>query len=162
MPLPHLRVLYVYHLHDYRFDWLASNPTLGNLTHLACWPHAHEPHDAEAYITFQGARALFHSPHLARLTPLQLRPTDVGDKGCEELVGAGILKRLQTLDLTNGCITDAGARMLAGCPDLRRLHKLTLTGNGLTPAGVAALQAVGIPVETEYQFDEDRIANLEY
>jgi uncharacterized protein (TIGR02996 family) len=162
MPLPHLRVLYVHHLHIYPLEVLAANSTLGNLTRLACWAHALEPRDAAAYITFHGARALFHSPHLARLTHLQLRQSDVGDEGCEEIVRSGLLERLQTLDLTGGCVTDAGARTLAACPALRRLKKLTLTANGLTPAGVAALDAVGILVEAGGQFDEDRISDLEY
>jgi hypothetical protein len=155
MPLPRLRVLYVYHLHEYPLEVLANNPSLGNLTELACWPHGLEPGDQEAYITLDGVRALVHSPHLRALTHLMLRLNDMGDEGCDEIVRSGILKRLRRLDLTGGRVTDAGARILAACPDLRRLEHLSLANNMLTDAAIDALTATGVPLEADQQFDLD-------
>jgi hypothetical protein len=155
LPFPHLKVLYVYHLHDYPLEYLADNSTLGNLERLALWPHGLEYDDEAAYITFEGVRALVHSPHLKKLTHLQLRLTDLGDEGCAEIVRSGILRRLKTLDITGGRVTDAGARVLAACPDLKHLERLEIVNNWLTPAGVAALQAVGINVEAKEQLNPD-------
>ncbi len=155
LPLPHLRVLYVYHLHEYPLEVLADNPTLGNLTQLACWPHALEPGDNDAYIQLEGVRALVHSPHLKKLTHLQLRLSDTGDEGCEEMVRSGILGRLCSLDLTGGRVTDVGARILADCRELRHLERLDLTNNMLTGAGIAALRKAGVTVEADQQFEYD-------
>src|SRR5262245_58323153 len=43
LPMPHLRVLHVYHIREYPLARLASNASLGRLTELKCWPHALEP-----------------------------------------------------------------------------------------------------------------------
>src|SRR5262249_38112871 len=112
------------------------------------------------YITRAGVRAVLNSPHLASLTHLRLRMTDVGDRGCKEIVESGILKRLQVLDLAHGCIGDAGAKALAACPDLRRLELLDLTRNQLTPSGIKSLKATGVKLKADKQhgpqsLDED-------
>jgi uncharacterized protein (TIGR02996 family) len=157
LPLPHLRVLHVHHLHEYPLEVLAANRSLGNVRELAFWPHALEPDDDAAYITPEAARALFHSPHLKSLTHLEMRLTDFGDAGCEEIVRSGILKRLKVLNLTGGRITDTGARTLAACPDLKHLEKLDLTNNALTGAGIQALKAAGVALEAAQQFNADSL-----
>jgi uncharacterized protein (TIGR02996 family) len=155
MNLPTLRTLYIYHIHEYPLEVLAANRSLSNLEELALWPHGLEPGDDAAYITFEGVRALVHSPHLPKLAHLQIRLSDLGDRGCEEIVRSGILKRLRSLDLRGGCVTDAGARTLAACPDLKRLERVEIGNNWLSPAGVAVLQKVGIHVEAKDQFEND-------
>jgi uncharacterized protein (TIGR02996 family) len=153
--LTHLRILEVDHLHHYPLERLARNPALGQLTQLRFHPHGLD-HD-EAYIRLPGLRALIRSPHLRSLTQLRLCLSDMGDKGCEEIVNSGFLKRLKVLDLSHGCITDEGARLLAACPDLGHLELLNLNYNALTQKGINALKAVGIPVLTKDQFSEDEI-----
>jgi uncharacterized protein (TIGR02996 family) len=152
MLLPHLRVLQIYHNHNYPLDKLAKNASLGNLTHLLCHPHGLEPGD-DAYIRLKGLKAVVNSPHLKSLTHLRLRLADFGDKGAEEIVKSGILERLKVLDLRHGRITDAGARALAGCPDLKNLELLDLSFNMLTAAGVDELKATGISVRLGHQHD---------
>src|SRR5262249_43261271 len=71
-----LRVLQIYHCHEYPLELLAKNPSLGNLTHLLCWPHGLEPDD-EAYIRSAHVEALARSPHLKSLTHLRLRCSDM-------------------------------------------------------------------------------------
>jgi uncharacterized protein (TIGR02996 family) len=158
LPMPHLRTLYAYHLHEYPLEVLAANPSLGKLTTLACWPHALEPEDDRAYIQLDDFRALIRSPHLKALTHLALHLTDVGDEGMAALVESGLLSRLRVLDLHQGRVTDEGARILAGCPDLPRLERLRLSQNQLTPEGVALLQATGVPLEAAGQHAPESIA----
>jgi uncharacterized protein (TIGR02996 family) len=162
LPLPRLRLLEVFHLHDYRLDVLAGNATLANLEHLSLWPHMLEPGDTGAYITAEAARALVRSTHLPRLRVLELRNSDLGDAGCQEIVRSGLLKRLKVLDLTNGRVTDAGARTLAACPDLKDLELLNVSGNMLTEEGVAALRATGIRVESAQQYGEASLDEVAY
>jgi uncharacterized protein (TIGR02996 family) len=150
LPLPNLRVLQIYHSYDYALSKLANNPSMGNLTHLLCHPHALE-YDAKAYIRLAELRAVVNSPNLKSLTHLRLRLADFGDKGCQEIVNSGILKRLKVLDLRHGCITDKGAKALADCPDLKNLQMLDVSRNELTDEGIAALKATGINVDTSYQ-----------
>jgi hypothetical protein len=138
--LAKLRVLQIYHNRHYPLEILAANPAFPNLTHLLLHPHALKPDDQGAYITLDGVRAIVHSPHLRSLAHLQLRLSDLGDEGCEEIARSGILKRLKTLDLKYGRIGDRGAEILAGCPDLRNLELLEVSYNQLTDAGIAALK----------------------
>jgi uncharacterized protein (TIGR02996 family) len=159
--LEHLRILQVYHVHHYPLDLLAGNPCLGRLTHLLLHPHGLEPGD-QPYISLAGLDAILRSRHLQSLTHLQLRLSDVGDRGCEEIVRSGILKRLKMLDLRHGCITDAGARTLGACPDLKNLEMLDVNRNSLTAAGIAALKGVGIPVAVDDQHTTQEIANNLY
>jgi uncharacterized protein (TIGR02996 family) len=144
--LDNLRLLKVYHISTlHRLEVLAANPSLGKLTHLLFQPPSLNFQD-EPSINLEGARALFHSPHLPSLTHLQLRMSGIGDAGCEEIVRSGILKRLKVLDLRFGTITDAGAETLAACPDTRGLKRLELDANLLTDEGISALKAQRIKV----------------
>jgi hypothetical protein len=154
LPLPHLRILRYDHELDYPLDVLADNPTLGNLTHLLCHPHAQRPEDLVAYIRLDQLRAVCRSPHLARLTHLQLRLTDFGDQGIEEIIQSGLLKRLRVLDLSLGCASDQGAALLAARPELKNLALLDLSANALTDEGIAALKATGVNVVAERQHGE--------
>jgi uncharacterized protein (TIGR02996 family) len=162
LPLPHLRVLHVYHLYDYPLGILARNATLGNLRVLSVWPHGLEPGHEAAYISAQEFCNLVASPHLKGLTQLEVHLSDLGDDGCAALVRSGKLKHLKVLDLSRGRITDAGARALAACPDLKRLERLDLGQNALTAAGVAALRATGVNLVADQQFNAAQIGQFEY
>jgi uncharacterized protein (TIGR02996 family) len=160
--LDRLRVLRVYHFgvrgnagerarYEYPLDVLAANPALGNLTHVLFHPHQEEYHPAHygrgrrpSFLPLGQVRALVRSPHLKKLTHLQLRLSNMGDEGCEVLVASGILRRLTWLDLRHGCVTDDGARLLAACPDVAHLEHLDLSRNALTIEGIRALQAAGV------------------
>jgi uncharacterized protein (TIGR02996 family) len=147
--LKRLRVLQLYHGFPYPLEILAANPAFGNLTQLLVHPHA-TPWDGSA-IRLEQVRAVVCSRHLGNLTHLQLRLSDMGDRGCEEVVRSGVLRRLKVLDLRHGCITDEGARTLAACPDLRNLELLDVQRNRLMAAGVRALKGAGIWVRVENQ-----------
>ncbi len=137
--LTNLRIMQIYHNYHYPLEILAANPTFRNLTHLLLFPHAIES-SHQPYVNLAGVRALVHSPHLPKLMHLQLRLSDMGDEGCEEIVRSGILKRLRYLDLMFGRISDRGAEILAGCPDLRNLGLLDVSSNRLTDSGITALE----------------------
>ncbi len=162
--LRHLRVLRLYHLGDlgsrgerdryeYPLDVLSANEALGNLTHLLFHPHQEEYQGAIAaegprpcFLPLEQVEALVRSPHLGKLTHLQLRLSNMGDAGVRVLLDSGILRRLRWLDLRHGCISDAGARLLAACPDLAHLEHLDLSRNAVTAQGLALLQARGVRV----------------
>jgi uncharacterized protein (TIGR02996 family) len=151
--LKRLRVLQLYHDFPYPLETLAGNSAFSNLTHLLVHPHA-TPWDGSA-IGLEQVRAVVRSRQLRNLTHLQLRLSDMGDKGCEEIVRSGVLGRLKVLDLRHGCVTDEGARALAACPDLRNLELLDVQRNRLTAAGVKALKSAGIWVRAENQQQPD-------
>jgi uncharacterized protein (TIGR02996 family) len=150
LPMPRLRVLQLYHGLSYPLEELAKNPSLTNLTHLLCHPHALDQRDSP-YIRHTQLRAVCRSPYLKALTHLRLRLTDFGDFGAKELVESGILKRLKVLDLRHGCMSNDGAKLLAACPDLRNLEHIALSHNALTTAGANALRATKVPVELGHQ-----------
>src|SRR5579871_4283305 len=137
--LNNLRVLQVCGYNDpYPLEVLAGNPALKNLTHL----QLQCVQSGDLLIDLAGARAIVHSPHLPKLTHLQMHRANLGDVGCTDIVTSGILKRLKVLDLRHGEITDSGARTLADCPDLRNLELLDIERNGLTQTGIDALRRV--------------------
>jgi uncharacterized protein (TIGR02996 family) len=155
--LPRLRILQLYHSWEYQLDKLAANRTLTSLTHLLCHPHAllnprsvRDPADAP-YIRLPELKAVCHSTVLQSLTHLRLRLTDFGDDGIREIIDSGLLGRLKVLDLRHGRVTDAGARLLASRSELQELELLDLTNNELTGEGIAALEATGAQVRTDYQ-----------
>ena len=152
--LDHLRVLQVYHNHNYPLALLAKNPSLGKLTHLLTHPHALDPSEEEehSYIRTPAVKALVNTTMLPSLTHLQLRLSDMGDKGVKEIITSGILGRLKVLDLRHGCITDAGANQLAKCADAKKLERLVLINNNLTEAGIAALKTAGVNVDARSQW----------
>lgn len=166
--LTSLRVLRMYALgepyaapenYEIPLDVLAANPALGNLTHLHLHPHFT---DEDSFIPLSRIAPLLHSPHLKKLTHLQLRLSDMGDAGAREIVKSGILKRLKVLDLRHGEITDEGARMFADCPDTKRLEKLDLSRNGVTAAGLAVLRAAGINAVAERPLTKNELEGREY
>lgn len=160
--MPTLRKLTVHHIYAYPLEILAANKSLANVTHLSFWPHGLEPDDEAAYITPEGALALFRAPHLTSLQHLVLRNSDAGDEGMTALVASGLLKRLTTLCLAGGCVTDAGAHTLAACADLRHLEALDISNNMIGPAGEAALRATGVKLEFGHQNNPDGRDEREY
>lgn len=154
--LRNLRVLRYYHGIVYPLQALASNPALGRLTHLMCYPHSGTGYNTQTgefdgVIHREHVRAIVNSPHLTALTHLQLRSCSGGDEMVEDVISSGILKRLDVLDLRHGRITDAGARQLAACPDARRLKVLDVVRNRLTGAGISTLNQAGIKARTDRQ-----------
>jgi hypothetical protein len=159
--LDNLRILQLYHNLRYPLGRLAKNPSLGKLTHLLCHPHALED---DPSIRLPAVRELVRAKTLPALTHLQLRLSDMGDKGVKEIIDSGILKRLKVLDLRHGCITDAGAQRLAGCADLKNLELLDLTHNAMTDAGTQALRATSVKVnaDNQWSFTGDPYEEQEY
>lgn len=162
--LTNLRVLQMYALgtpyargeYEIQLDVLAGNPALGNLTHLQLHPHFAFD---RSFIPLHRVAPVFRSPHLKKLTHLQLRLSDMGDDGIREIIASDILKQLKWLDLRHGCITDDGARLLAACPDAKRLERIDLSYNGVTATGLATLRkakinAVANNTLTQAQLDE--------
>jgi uncharacterized protein (TIGR02996 family) len=178
--LSRLRVLRLYHFgavgtlgprqrYEYPLDVLAANTALGNLAHLLFHPHSEESllpleetEHLPSFLPLEQVQALVQSPHLPRLTHLQLRLSNMGDDGVRLLIDSGMLRRLRWLDLQHGCITDEGARLLAACPDLRNLEHLNLSRNAVSAAGLALLQATGVTVRAEYPLTPGDLAADEY
>ena len=171
--LTRLRVLRAYHLgrrrgeegYEYPLDVLAANPAFANLTHLQFHPHWPEEGweaTARSYIPLDQVRALVRSPHLTKLTHLQLRLSDMGDDGVREIIASGILKRLKWLDLRHGCITDEGAALLAVWPDAKNLERLDLSRNAVTAGGLAALRAAGVNAVANNPLTQPELDTREY
>jgi uncharacterized protein (TIGR02996 family) len=88
----------------------------------------------------EGALALACSPHLARLTRLDLSSCRLTDAGAAVLAGTPVLARLTSLRLAYNNLTSNGAEVLAGSPRLARLTTLDLVGNaGIDRRAAAAL-----------------------
>jgi uncharacterized protein (TIGR02996 family) len=182
--LSHLRVLRVYHLgvrgndvarprYEYPLDVLAANSALANLTHLLFHPHQDEYHPSmydesqrtdrsPSFLPLEQVRALVRSPHLSRLTHLQLRLSNIGDDGVREIINSGILARLKWLDLRHGCITDAGARLLANSRNAQRLEYLDLSRNAVTDAGLALLRSAGVPALADNPLRPSELEDQQY
>jgi uncharacterized protein (TIGR02996 family) len=120
---------------------LARNPALAALTHLLVHPRFP---NGRAFLPLDEVRELVNAPHLAALSHLQLRLSDMGDAGVTAIVASGILKRLGWLDLRNGTITDAGARAFAECAATRGLRRLDLSRNAVTSIGMGTLKRMGV------------------
>ena len=176
--LRHLRVLRLYHFgardstgydrdrYEYPLDVLAANPALGELTHLLFHPHGVEAGDDEdgppSFLPLDQVRALVRSPHLGKLTHLQLRLSSLGDEGVRLLIDSGMLRRLKWLDLRHGRVSDEGARLLAACPDLPHLEHLDLSRNAVTAVGLTLLQATGISVRADRPLTGSEQQNEQY
>jgi uncharacterized protein (TIGR02996 family) len=74
-----------------------------------------------------------------RLTAVRIR--GINDRGAEILAASPHLARLTVLDLSEGQLGPAGARALASSPALRQLNSLRLYANEIGPQGAAALAA---------------------
>jgi hypothetical protein len=149
--LPHLKRLLVYHeIEVHPLKTLAKNRGMAALEELSIHPAFS---DEGSYLRGEQVAALLRSPHFPALRLLLLRASDLGDKGCEQIVKSGILKRLKVLDLRYGCVTDEGARTLAACPDVRGLELLNLADNQIGEQGAALLNALGIKVRLEKQHE---------
>jgi uncharacterized protein (TIGR02996 family) len=172
--LTNLRVLRAYHQgeqrgenprYEYPLDVLAANAAFANLTHLQFHPHfAEEGYEGteQSYIPLGQVRALLASPHLKKLTHLQLRLSDMGDDGIREIIDSGILKQLKWLDLRHGCITDDGAKLLAACPDAKRLERIDLSYNGVTATGLAAMRNAKINAVANNPLTQTELNDREY
>lgn len=180
--LPNLRVLRIYHLgihraggqskkdgYEYPLTILAKNASFQNLTHLLIHPHCEEYYyDPEnsgrkgCFLPLTEVRAILRSRHLKQLKHLQLRLSNMGDAGCEEIVGSGILKQLKVLDLRHGCISDEGANILAACPDFKHLEHLDICRNGLTSKGIKVLKSTGISLAATHQQTEEQLQEEQY
>jgi len=88
-----------------------------------------------------GAAALAASPHLARLSGLHLVSNWIGDAGVTALAASSHLTRLTTLDLMNNMIGDPGVTALAASPYLARLISLIVAWNYIGTTGAKALAA---------------------
>jgi hypothetical protein len=165
--LTNLRVLRMYALGDPNnydnfeipLDVLAQNKALGNLTHLLLHPHFA---DDRSFIPLGRVAPVFRSPHLKNLTHLQLRLSDMGDAGVQEIVSSGILKRLKALDLRHGCITDQGAALFAACSDARNLERLDLSRNCVSSAGLSALHNAGVNAVANKPLTIEELADNTY
>jgi uncharacterized protein (TIGR02996 family) len=84
-------------------------------------------------------RKVAGSPHLARLTALDLINNRIGDNGVKTLLGSPHLGALKLLHVGFNSLTDFGARTLALQPRLPQLVTLNLYGNEIGPRGTGAL-----------------------
>jgi uncharacterized protein (TIGR02996 family) len=148
--LSRLRILQLCHSYDYPLEVLAANPAFANLTHLLLHPHAPDNNDM-SFLPLDSVRAVLRSPHLKKLTHLQVRLSDMGDEGVREIISSGVLARLEELDLRHGRVTDAGARAIVAARPVK-LRRLDLQRNRLTGDGMRTLRSAGIPeLRVEHQ-----------
>jgi carbon storage regulator CsrA len=87
------------------------------------------------------AGALASSPHLARLSELDLGGLGLGDGEAADLAASPQAASLTTLLLQTNAIGDEGARALASSPYLSGWLRLDLSGNPIGAEGAAALRA---------------------
>jgi uncharacterized protein (TIGR02996 family) len=85
------------------------------------------------------AATLFASPHLARLTALDLEGLRITAADLEPLSAQPDLSRLRELVLTWNAIGSEGATLLANVPQLSHLEVLDLRNNNITDTGARAI-----------------------
>jgi uncharacterized protein (TIGR02996 family) len=116
---------------------LAACAFLGGVTELDFLDYFDSP------LTAGGACALAGSPHLGRLTVLNLYRNNVSDRGVEALARAPWFGGLRALNLSDNGVSCAAIRVLATARP--HLAVLRLGDNGLGPEGVEALAATAGP-----------------
>jgi Ran GTPase-activating protein (RanGAP) involved in mRNA processing and transport len=140
---------------------LARSATLTGLRSLAL--------NDNGQITWDGARAIAESPHLAGVTEMDLAGNDINDAGIRAVACSGTMTRLHTLRMDRNPIGDAGVaamvestlmrRMLARCPHL------DLRANAIGPVGADVLadapdlaQVAGLDLDKNYLGDRGVMA----
>jgi uncharacterized protein (TIGR02996 family) len=83
---------------------------------------------------------LLASPHLGRMSHLDVSDNRIGDAGVERLLAAS-LPRLRVVDLRHNRIALAGAAKLAASPLADQLERIDLSANGIAPSGEDLLRA---------------------
>jgi uncharacterized protein (TIGR02996 family) len=116
-----------------------SVPALARLPHLAGVEALEFSDPWDNLVRADGMAALAASPHLRRLTSLNLSRNDIADAGAAALAGAPWLAGLRALNLVENGLSDAGAEALAVSPRVSGLHSLELGRNGITDRGLGAL-----------------------
>lgn len=155
-PIPKLRSLTVAHRADYPITELANNPTATHLESIEFRPMAIRDNEHDAYIGLADMRAICQSKYLTNLKHLNLRCTDFGDEGIEELLRSRLIDQLQTLWLSSGATTDHGVERLVseGTGSIRRID---LSGNYLTANAIRTLRETGIAVTGDCQHRPDAV-----
>lgn len=92
----------------------------------------------------EGMRSLVESPHLTRLTSLELGGNGIGPAGIAALGSRECWPNLTHLGLGTNKLADAGAIALAGVRHWDRLASLTLGSNRIADSGVTALAGSAI------------------
>jgi uncharacterized protein (TIGR02996 family) len=118
---------------------LASSPILAHVERLSFSNHIGPTDLAPTRFRDAGAQALAESPHLGRLTALDLDSQGIGHPGAEILAAASRFPGLRELNLSRNPIGPNGARALASSPHLAGLKRLVLAGCGIGDEGARAL-----------------------
>jgi uncharacterized protein (TIGR02996 family) len=116
-----------------RMTELAACPFLADLTQLSFCDYFSDPLDAA------GAAALASSPHLQRLSILNLTRNNIADAGLMALASAPWIAQLTSLDLSDNGLSAAGVFTLAASPYRPKLRRLILAQNWPGADGVDAL-----------------------
>jgi uncharacterized protein (TIGR02996 family) len=114
-------------------------PALARLPYLAGVEALEFSDPWDNLVRADGMAALAASPHLGRLTSLNLSRNDIADAGAAALAGAPWLAGVRTLNLVENGLSDAGAEALATSPRVAGLASLDLGRNGITERGLRAL-----------------------
>jgi uncharacterized protein (TIGR02996 family) len=118
---------------------LARCPQLARLEALD-FDSVSAPSLYSGYMRDRGFRVLLESPHLTRLTALNVAGCGIDGPGVEALVHSPLLSRLTRLDLgRNLALGDEAAGLLASAARAGGLQVLRLQGANMGPVGLRAL-----------------------
>ncbi len=90
-------------------------------------------------VTAEQMTPLANSPHLEKLTSLNLGLNSIGNNGARSLANSPHVKNLKQLDLSNNEIGNDGARSLANSPHVKNLKQLDLSNNEIGNDGARAI-----------------------
>jgi hypothetical protein len=119
---------------------LVHSPGLAQLTHLDL--------SRNHQLTAATAQAIASSPHMARLTTLNLHQTQLGQGACQALASSPHLAALHTLDISHARVTD-GLGALFTSPTLRALRTLNLDGCPIDTADAALIADASWPPDLQ-------------
>lgn len=131
---------------------------LPRLEHLELWL-GDEGYGRTA--TMDDLAPLLRGDAFPALRSLGLRDCQGADELAAALANSPILERIKVLDLSLGDLGDTGARALAESPGVARLEKLDLHHHYVSPEVIAAIEALGVAVDSSGRQEPSRYGDKE-
>jgi hypothetical protein len=112
--------------------------------------------------TPQDLDAILDGDAFPALTYLGLRNCEDADAIAAAVANAPIVDRIKVLDLSLGDLTDEGAKSLVESPLVAKLEKLDIHHHFLSPEMTAAIERIGIPVDTSDRQEANEYKGEQY
>ena len=113
-------------------------------------------------VTVSSLEPILRGDRFPALRYLGLRDCEEANEIALAVAQSPVLSRIKVLDLSLGDLGDDGARALLASPGVAGLEKLDIHHNYVSPELIAAIEAIGIAVDTSDRKDPERYGDEEY